>query len=168
VRAYEMAMGKKVKIIVGVVLIIATSAWVYKVNASPKLTAEEKSKILRLINAYYNDMMNKEYGSALKLTDITTSEYDKTILELKSNDYSIKRSLEGTSWIIPHNDRDDVFYDKESIRFFIQTGVLITYKTESFEATENVYVRKVGNDFKIAKITTDDRFGYIRGSFVKR
>jgi hypothetical protein len=26
----------------------------------------------------------------------------------------------------------------------------------------------LGDDFKITKIITDDRFGYIRGSFVKR
>jgi hypothetical protein len=163
-----MAMGKRLMIIVVVVLLIATSAWVYKVNDNSKLTAEEKSKILILVNNYYNHMMNKEYGNALKLADITTSEYDKTILALKGDDYSVKRSLEGTSWIMPCNGRDDVYYDKESKSFYTQTGALIIFKTDSFAATENVYVKKLGDDFKITKITTDDRFGYIRGSFVKR
>ena len=163
-----MAIGKEIKLIVGVILIILISAVVYKANASPRLTAEEKSKIITSVNAYYNYMMIKEYESALKLVDITTSDYEKTILTLNNEDYSVKKSLEGESWIIPSNGRDDVYYDKESKSFYTQTGALIIYKTDSFEATENVYVQKLGDDFKITKITTDDRFSYIRGTFARR
>jgi hypothetical protein len=163
-----MAMGIKVRIIVGGVLLIAVFAWVYKANVNPKLSDEEKLKISIVVNKYYNHMLNREYESALKLTDINTSEYDKNILALKSNDYYVKRSPQGISWIIPSNGRDEVYYDKESKSFYTQTGALIGYKTDSFAATENVYVKKLGDDFKITKIITDDRFGYIRGSFVKR
>jgi hypothetical protein len=167
-RGDKIAMGKKVKFTIGLVLTISIATWVYKTNASPKLTAEDKSKIVTLVNFYYNNMMNKEYESALKLIDITTLDSDKTILALNNNGYSLKRSLEGESWIIPINGRDEVFYDKEDKSFFTQTGALITYETDSFAVTENVYVSKVGRDFKITRITTDDRHGYIRGPFVKR
>lgn len=163
-----MAMGKKVRLIIGVVLLIAASAWVYKVNVNPKLTDEEKSKIVTLVNAYYNHMMNKEYESALKLTYLITSEYDKTIFALKSNDYSVKRGLEGNSWIVPCDGRDDVYYDKESKCFFTETAALFIYKTDSRATNELVYVKKSGDDFKITKIITDERLGYIRGSYVKR
>jgi hypothetical protein len=167
-----MALGKKVNIIIGVVLVIAIAAWTYKINANPKLTSEEKLKVVTLVNSYYNNMMNKEYESALKLIDKTTSDFNKIITALNNADYSLKRSLAGESWIIPINGRDEVFYDKENKSFFTQTGALIIYKTESFSksyaATENVYVHKVGNDFRITKITTDDDFGYLRGPFIKK
>lgn len=162
-------MGRgKVKLIIPIVLAIVLAAWIYKAYANPELTTEEESKIVSLVNSYYNNMMDRDYESALKLIDMSNSDYDKTISTLNNNkDYTVKRRLEGDSWMIPSNGKNYVYYDKESKRFYTEIGALIINKSNSYGATENVYVRKVGKDFKITRITTDDRFGYIRGSFVK-
>ena len=63
--------------------------------------------------------------------------------------------------------KENVYYDKERKCFHTLTGALIIYKNDNYAAIENVYVKKVGKNFRIINITTDDRFGYIRGSSVK-
>ena len=162
-------MGRgKVKLFFAILTVILLTAWVYKTNVNAKLTPEEKLKIISLVNSYYDDMMDKNYEGALKLMDITDSDYDKAITTLNNNkEYTVQRSLEGNSWIVPSNGRDDVYYDKERKCFHTLTGALIIYKNDNYAAIENVYVKKVGKNFRIINITTDDRFGYIRGSSVK-
>lgn len=160
---------RKVKLFLAALAVIYLITWTYKTYTTPKLTNEENLEIISLVNSYYSYMMDKEYESALKLVDMEKADYDKAILTLNNNKvFAVQRRLEGNKWIIPINSREEVFYDKQIKSFFAQTGALIIDRNYNYAATENVYVKKVGKRFMITKITTDDRFGYIRGSFVKR
>jgi hypothetical protein len=163
-------MGRrKAKTFLAALAIICLITWAYKTYTIPKLTNEENSEIISLVNSYYNYMVDKDYESALKLVDMEKADYDKAVLTLNNNKvFAVQRSLEANKWIIPVNGKSEMYYDKENKSFYTQTGTLIIDKNYNYAATENVYVKKVGKRFMITKIITDDEFGKIRGPFVKR
>lgn len=156
-------------ILLGTLLIVfSLVTWKYTINKSSQLNSEEKMNIILLVNTYYNRMMNEDYKGALELVNITKSDYDKDIEKLSnSNGYKIQQRLEGNHWIIPVNGKyNHILYDEKSRCFVVEIGANIIYNSRLWEATENVYMKKIGNNFKIIKITTDDRFASMRGSFV--
>jgi hypothetical protein len=160
---------RKAKPFLAALAIIYLITWAYKTYTTPKLTNEDNSEIISLVNSYYNYMVDKDYESALKLLDMEKADYDKAVLTLNNNKvFAVQRSLEANKWIIPVNGNNEVYYDKENKSFYTQTGTLIIDKNYNYAATENVYVKKVGKRFMITKIITDDKFGKIRGPFVQR
>jgi len=150
------------------VMLFFLGVWAYKVNISSKLTPEEKAKIITLVNSYYNNMMNKDYKGALDLVDITESEYDKALSTLNNNkEYVVRQNFEGNHWIISSKETDDpVYYDKTSNCFIVEIGAKIIYNGSPYEATEEVYIKRIGKNFKVVKIITDDRFSSIRGAYL--
>ena len=164
-------MGKgKLILLVAFVMVLSLATWVYKINVNSKLTSEEKSKIILLVNSYYNNMMDKDYKGALDLVDITKSDYEKDLEILNSRKgYVVQQRLDGNHWIVPNNGSYDyTFYDKQSNCFIVETGANIIYKDNIYQSTEAVSIKRVGKNFKIVRIITDDKFGYIRGSYITR
>lgn len=163
---------RKGKLILLITLLISffLAVWIYKINVDSKLTSEENSKVITLVNSYYNNMMNKDYKAALDLVDITGSEYDKAFQTLSnSKGYVVKQRLEGNHWVIPCNGRYDyVFYNKQSNCFGVETGANITYNDSTYQSTEDVFIKRKGKNFIIVKISTDDRFSYTRGPYLAR
>jgi len=161
---------RKLLLLIALLILFSFAAWIYKINVNSKLTSEEKSKVIALVNSYYDNMMNKDYKGALALVDLTRSEYDKALETLNSSKgYVVQQSLEGNHWIIPCNGRYDyVAYDKQSNCFSVEAGANIIYKDSTYQSTEDVFIKRIGKNFKIVKICTDDRFGYIRGSYITR
>lgn len=164
-------MGKrKLVLLVALLVFFSIVACIYKIKTNSKLTLDEKSKINSLVISYYNNMMNKNYKGTLDLIDITQSEYDKDLEILNSTEgYVFQQRLEGNNWIIPCNGSYDcIIYDQQSNCFTVNTGANIIYKNLDYYTTENVFVKRTGNNFKIIKVITNDRFAYIRGSFINR
>jgi hypothetical protein len=141
---------------------------IYKTNLNSKLNTEEKKEIISIVNSYYDRIMSKDYKSALDLVNLSEDNYDKQLEIITGyKEYKIVQRLDGNRWVVPMNGKYDyMYYDKRSKCFIILTGVRVINNSDTYEATENVYVKRFGKQFKIVKITTDDRFGYIRGSFV--
>jgi len=69
---------KNVIVILVILIIILLAVLFGKGNSSKsiKITPETKKEIITLVNNYYNNMMNKDYESALKLIDLEKSNYD--------------------------------------------------------------------------------------------
>jgi len=167
----DKSVGKGRLVLFGIlVAIFCLLAWMYNLNVSCKLNAEEKTEVISLVNSYYDRMKGKDYKEALELVDLTKSDYDKSMETISNKKgYEIEQRLEGNYWVIPMNGKHDyIAYNKENRCFIVEIGANIINNSDTYEATENVYVKRIGKYFKIVKITTDDRFGYMRGSFVKR
>lgn len=141
---------------------------IYKTKLNSKLNTEEKTEVISIINSYYDRIRNQDFKSALDLVNLPQDNFDKDLQRITSfQDYKIEQRLEGNHWVVPMNGNYDyMYFDKKSKCFVVLTGVRVINNNDTYEATESVYVKRVGKQFKIAKITTDDRFGYIRGSFV--
>ncbi|KYH35544.1 hypothetical protein CLTEP_04830 [Clostridium tepidiprofundi DSM 19306] len=158
------------KRVLGIVLLIVCSLLLcmYKSNMNIKLDNKEKTEIISLVNSYYNRLMNRDYRGTLELIDLSKTDYNKAYQSLSNNNgYKIQQRLEANHWIIPVNSKYDyICYDKKNKSFVILIGANIINNGKRYAVTERVYVKKIGWHFKIIKITTDDRFGYIRGSFV--
>lgn len=162
-------MRKRNKVLLCILLIsVCLVGLIYKTNLNSKLNTKEKKEIISIINSYYDSIRSKDFKSALDLVDLSQDNYNKDLERISGfKDYKIEHRIDENHWVIPKNEYYDyIYYDKESKCFAALAGVRVTANGTAYEALESVHVKRVRKQFKIVKITTDDRFGYIRGSFV--
>jgi hypothetical protein len=169
----EVKLRKSKGLGVVIILVLLVSAFFIinqinnsKISAS-KLTQCEKDKIVNTINSYYNNMANKNYKTAFKLMDYSNLDINKD-LEILSNakEYKIEPILEDGSWIVPTNGTYYISFDDNNKDFVVKTAVGIVYGNEKDRANDVVYIKKIGQSYKIVKIVTSDKYGGYRGSSV--
>lgn len=165
-----MKASRKNSLIIVFLLVLTLVGWNYNNYLNRKITPEKRANIIKTVNSYYDNLKNKNYKSALELMDYRKLDMNSDLERLKNaSGYVIETSLEGNHWVIPMNGQYDyIFYDDETKDFVVQTGAAVIYNNKMWQATENVYVRKVGNEFKIVRIDTDDKYCNIRGSVMRR
>jgi hypothetical protein len=163
-------MGKNKLILSLIVLMIfAFGVWKFTVNTKSKITHEEESKVLTLVNLYYDRVKSKDYKGALEFVQLPQSSHSSTV-ESSSlyKNYAIDKAQDNDGqWFIKSDGKyGDVFYSKEEKRFGCEVIINVTYGDSSIGANEIVYLRRIDNDFKIVKIVTTDRYGYLRGPYI--
>jgi hypothetical protein len=163
-------MGKNKLIFLLIVLMtFAFGVWKFTVNARSKITHEEESKVLTLVNLYYDRLESKDYKGALEFVQLPKSNRSSTVESSSPYEsYEIDK-LQGNDgqWFIKANGKyGHVFYSKEEKSFGCEVVIHATYGDSSIPTNEIVYLKRIGNDFKIVKIVTRDRYGCLRGPYV--
>jgi hypothetical protein len=160
-------VGKKLIIILCISSLLVVLGYKIKLNSSSEITIEDKGKVISLVNSYYNRMMNKDYQGALQLVDLDKPNYDKDLDTLSNSNYNLKPCLDGDYWVVPVNgSHDNVSYHEQIKCLGVEVAISVTYDNQTYLLNEIVYVKKLGNSFKIVKIDTTDKYILINISYI--
>ncbi|MEG0672098.1 hypothetical protein [Clostridium sp.] len=154
---------KKKLLISSMILSIVCVFYIFN-SAKEKTIENNKGLVTEIVKTYYNNISNKSYDKAFNAFYYENRKtYEDNIANIsKYTTYKLKSYSDNPNWII------EVTYDTKSKSYIAKSTGISSLDNETYNFFENVYVKKIKEDFKIYKINTDDKFYYIRGNQVQR